>query len=37
MAAFFQHLKNGFYAAKEYNTLKIVPLRQTLAGYQEAT
>ena len=34
MAAFFQHLKNGFYAAREYNTLKLIPLRQTLAGYQ---
>ena len=34
MAAFFQHLKNGFYAAREYNTLKLIPLRQSLAGYQ---
>ena len=34
MAAFIQHLKNGFYAAREYNTLKLIPMCQTLAGYQ---
>ena len=34
MAAFIQHFKNGFYDAREYNTLKLMPLRQTLAGYQ---
>ena len=34
MAAFIQHFKNGFYAAREYNTLILMPLRHTLAGYQ---
>jgi SulP family sulfate permease len=34
MAAFFQHLKNGFYAARKYNTLEFMPIRQSLAGYQ---
>lgn len=34
MASFFQHFKNGFYAAKKYNTLEFMPVRQSLAGYQ---
>ncbi len=34
MAAFFQHLKNGLKAAREYNTLSFLPLRQSLKGYQ---
>jgi len=34
MAAFFQHLKSGFTAAREYNTLNFFPLRESLKGYQ---
>lgn len=36
MAAFFQNLKNGFKAAKAYNSLDFMPLRQSLAGYQSS-
>lgn len=34
MASFFQHFKNGFCAAKKYNTLEFMPVRQSLASYQ---
>jgi SulP family sulfate permease len=34
MTAFFQYLKNGLTAARDYNSLDYMPLRQSLKGYQ---
>jgi len=34
MAALFQNIKTGLNAAREYNALNFMPLRQSLKGYQ---
>lgn len=35
MAALFQHLRTGLRAARDYNTLDLWPLRQSLSGYRK--
>jgi len=36
MAAFFQHLRTGLRAARDYNTLDFWPLRESLRGYDRS-
>lgn len=36
MAALLQHLSNGLKAARDYNTLNFMPLRQSLKGYKSS-